>query len=114
MKIFARFLLVGGCLVLAGCSQISALAPVGGDDVAMVRFATIDLLLDAGIEVLDAPVCELVEKAITCSGETLDGSHISAVSSTSDDATITVTVGEETIHSGSLSDVIDKFARGEE
>lgn len=52
----AAFLAVIGVL-LAGCSQIAAIAPVGGSHLAEVRYAAIDLLVDAEVEILTAPVC---------------------------------------------------------
>lgn len=93
-------------LALAGCSQVAALAPVGGDDVAMVRFATIDVLVAEGVPILDAPVCTLVRSAITCSGTTSDGQTISADSSSLDGASIVVQVGDRTLYSGSLDELL--------
>ena len=49
--------LVVAAAALTGCSQVAALAPVGGDHLTMVRFAAIDVLVDEGIDVLTAPVC---------------------------------------------------------
>lgn len=99
--------------LLAGCSQVAALAPVGGDDVAQVRFAAIDVLVAEGIDILDAPVCTLDGDAITCAGSTVDGEDITVLSSSADDATITVKVGTDTLYEGSLNELIEKFVRGE-
>lgn len=99
-------------LALAGCSQVAALAPVGGDDVAEVRFATIDVLLDKGVEILEAPTCELAGTVITCAGTTTGGDAITATSSTDADATLEVDVGSTTVFSGSLLDVLDAAVTG--
>ena len=124
-------------LALGGCSQISALAPVGGDAIAEVRYGAIDVLLANGIEVLEAPTCALVEdatataaptpttpppdggapstdaaaQAVTCAGSTVSGDAITVASSTSPDAQLEVEVGGHPVYSGSLQDVIDKAAR---
>jgi len=64
-------------LVLAGCSQVAAIAPVGGDRLAEVRYAGTDVLLEEGIEILAAPVCTSPDEiAVTCEGETMDGEVI--------------------------------------
>lgn len=98
--------------LLAGCSQVAALAPVGGDDVAKVRFAAIDVLVAQGVEIFDAPFCTLDGEAITCTGSTVDGEDVAVASSSSDDATLTVTVGSDTLYDGSLDDAIASFMQG--
>lgn len=98
--------------LLAGCSQVAALAPVGGDDVAKVRFAAIDLLVADGVEVLDAPFCELDGEAIRCTGSTVAGEAITVDSTTSDDAPLTVVVGSDTLFDGSLNEAVETFMRG--
>ena len=50
---------VAAALLVAGCSQVSALAPVGGDRVTEVRYAANDQLLKAGTDVMTAPVCTM-------------------------------------------------------
>jgi len=107
-------LLLGLASSLAGCSQISALAPVGGDALAEVRFGAIDVLLQKGVDLLSAPVCTAAEtgSAITCAGATTDGRDIAVISSTAADAELIVAVAGETIFSGSLADVLDEAARG--
>lgn len=99
-------------LLLTGCSQVSALAPVGGDRATEIRFATIDLLLDEGIELGEAPTCTQAEDAaVSCTGTTADGTEISVTSSAEDQASLEVTVGGKVIYSGAISDVIEKAAR---
>jgi hypothetical protein len=103
--------LVAGVL-LAGCSQVAAIAPVGGDHLAEVRYAAIDVLLDAGVEVLTAPVCAQAPSGeVSCQGETTDGLAISATSPADDQTVLTVTVGEKELYSGSIMDVLDEAAR---
>lgn len=95
-------------LSLAGCSQISAIAPVGGDHLAEVRFAAIDVLVGAGVELLSAPACEeATDHAISCTGETLTGEKVTVVSPADDQENLIVTVGSSTIYSGSILDVLD-------
>ena len=99
---------------LGGCSQISALAPVGGNGLSEVRFGAIDVLLQKGIAVLSAPVCAVADPGpvVTCAGTTTDGRDIAVTSSIAADAQLVVMVGGETIFSGSLVDVLDEAARG--
>lgn len=99
---------------LTGCSQIAALAPVGGNALAEVRFGAIDVLQQKNIEVLTAPVCAQAETGpvVTCSGTSMDGRQITVTSSVASDAQLIVALGEETIFSGSLAEVLDEAARG--
>ncbi len=112
MRLVGALIVAAG--VLAGCSQISALAPVGGDGLAEVRFGAIDVLQDKGIDVLSAPVCVTVDAgpAVTCAGTTIDGGVITVTSSTAAGAALEVVVGGETLFRGVLSDVLDRAARG--
>lgn len=96
---------------LAGCSQVEAVAPVGGGHEAEVRYAGIDVLLDAGVEVLVAPVCEANDGAVNCTGESVDGEAITFTSSKADATSVQVTVGETQLYSGSIMDVLDDAAR---
>ena len=108
-----RIILVSlAVLALAGCSQVSALAPVGGDDVSEVRFATIDVLLAQGVEILEAPTCALAGDVISCAGTALDGRDLASTSGTTLDSTLEVTVGGTSIFSGTLGSVLDAGARG--
>jgi hypothetical protein len=99
-------------VLLAGCSQVAAIAPVGGDHLAEVRYAAIDVLLDAGVEVLTAPVCAQAPSGeVSCQGETTDGTGIAAVSPADDQTVVTVSVGDKELYSGSIMDVLDEAAR---
>lgn len=107
-------LIVAAALGATGCSQVSALAPVGGDALAEVRFGAIDVLLDHDIELLRAPVCEVegAGPAVRCAGTTTAGEQIDVTSSTADGAILTITVDGAEIFQGPLQDVIDEAARG--
>lgn len=94
-------------LALAGCSQIAAIAPVGGDRFAEVRFATGDILVAQGVDILSGPDCEQDGRTVTCTGETLDGDAITSESPASDETALTVTVGGKTIYSGTVMDALE-------
>ena len=103
--------LVAGVL-LAGCSQIAAIAPVGGSHLAEVRYAAIDVLVAAEVDILTAPVCAQAPSGeVSCQGETTDGTKIAVDSPADDHTVLTVTVGDDELYSGSIMDVIDKAAR---
>ena len=104
----------GIVLALTGCSQIAAIAPVGGDHLAEVRFAANDLLLQAVElrELLTAPACTSAsDGSITCEGETLDGEKIAVESPADDPQSLTVTVGSDTLYSGSIQEALEKSSR---
>lgn len=112
----ARATAVGGgallALLIAGCSQVAAIAPVGGDHLAEVRYAAIDVLLAEDVELLTAPDCaQAASGEVTCTGETLDGAQISVVSPADDQTVLTVTVGDRELYSGSIMKLIDEAAR---
>jgi hypothetical protein len=97
---------------LCGCAQIEALAPVGGDRATEIRFATIDVLLDADVHLLEAPTCiEAGDKAVHCTGTTVGDDEVSAVSTADDPAALIVTVGDEVLYRGTIDDVISKAIR---
>lgn len=104
--------LVVAAAALTGCSQVAALAPVGGDHLTMVRFAAIDVLVDEGIDVLTAPVCSAEPGGATrCEGETVDGEAIAVRSSADDPTSLTVEVDGRVLYSGSIQEIIDEAAR---
>ena len=87
--------LAAAALLLAGCSQVAALAPVGGDRVTGVRYAANDLLVSNGIDVMTAPVCVMAtDKGVTCQGTTLPscGSRCSMHSITAKSGSVTTKV----------------------
>lgn len=105
--------LIASALALAGCSQVEALAPVGGNHMTEIRYAAIDILLAKDIDVLVAPVCEQSGDAVTCTGETADGQAITVDSPADATDTIVVTVGDETVYDGNYWDILDDAVRGE-
>jgi len=100
-------------LGLTGCaSQLSGLAPVGGDTVTGVTTAAIDVLLDKGVDVLRAPICTEVDAGYTCAGTTLDGKAITVTASNDDDPTIVIVVGGGTpLFTGTMQSVLDAAAQ---
>lgn len=99
-------------LGLTGCSQVAAIAPVGGDHLAEVRYAAIDVLLAEETDILTAPVCAQAPSGeVTCTGETMDGDDITVVSPAADQKVVTVKVGDRELYSGSITDVVDDAAR---
>ena len=98
-------------LALAGCSQVAAIAPVGGNHLTEVRFATIDVLQQKGVALEEVPTCTRAsDGAISCAGTTADGTAVTAVSPASAPDSFTVTVGSDTVFTGSVSAVIDAAA----
>lgn len=95
-------------LALAGCSQIAAVAPVGGAHLAEVRFATADVLVANDVEIMIGPDCTQSGDEVICTGETVDGTSIATVSTAT---TLTVTVNGATLYDGSIQDVLDSAAR---
>lgn len=119
-------------IATAGCNQIAQLQPVAGDAVTGVRIATNDVLLNAGVAIQVAPVCTFVDTDYTCKGTTTDGLPIVAEATTvatdqvppdlvlaaeeseegADDVVVLeVTVGDQTIFRGLVSEVLRRNAR---
>lgn len=100
---------LGAVVLLAGCSQVSALAPVGGDRVTEVRYAANDLLLQNGVDVMTAPVCSMAsDKSVTCEGETLDHKKIAVESTAADQSSLTVTVDGTLLATADIASVLEK------
>jgi hypothetical protein len=98
-------------VALAGCSQVAAIAPVGGNHLTEVRFATIDVLQQKGIALEQVPTCTRADDgAVSCAGTAADGAVIAASSPADDPDSFTVTVGSDTVFTGSVSAVIDEAA----
>ena len=105
-----RFLLIAQPLMgvmLASCSQIDALAPVGGAAITSVRNATYDVLLDKDIAILVAPQCTAVASGFTCEGSTIDGRSIVAEASADPPYELKVLVGNEVLFDGTARQVLD-------
>lgn len=104
---------VGAALTLAGvagCSQISALAPVGGDTITTLRIAADDVLLSNDVDILIAPKCKEDGAAYRCEGTTVDGQPITVTSPAGKPRTMTVTVGSTVLYDGDVSSVVEKAA----
>ncbi len=100
-------LLLGAALTLTGCSQVAAIAPVGGDRVAEVRYAALDILVKEAIEVLTVPACSMTDdRAVSCIGTTVDGKTIAVESTAADQSVLSVVVDGTVIYSGSIQDVL--------
>lgn len=100
--------------VVSGCaSQLDALAPVGGDDLTMVRSAATTVLLANDLQILDAPQCEKSAIEITCAGALLDGSEVLVVAPLDPFGSMTVTVAGDVLFDGDLKKVIEQAAMGE-
>ncbi len=105
--------LAGIVLVATGCaSQISALAPVSGDNTYEVRVATIDVLLAQGVALKIAPTCVQDAAAVTCSGTTMDGSAITVTAPGKGTESMRITVAGSVVFEGSVQQVIDDAAGG--
>lgn len=99
--------------LLAGCSQVAAIAPVGGNHLAEVRFAGNDILVDHDIDVRTAPVCTRADdKTITCDGDTFDATPIRFSSPGSDPDRLSVVVGGDDLYDGSLAAVLTDAMSG--
>ena len=96
---------------VSGCSQVAALAPVGGNTITEIRYAANDVLVSAGIDILTAPVCATTTGGVACTGQTASGEPIAVTTTDAALTTIDVTVGSKTVYSGSVSDVLDAAAR---
>lgn len=96
---------------LTACSQVQALAPVGGNHLTEVRYAAIDVLQAAKVELLTAPVCaRATDGGVSCAGETLAKEKITVSSPASAPTTVTVKVGDATLYDGALQPVLDRAA----
>ncbi|MFE4502276.1 hypothetical protein ACFRFQ_20700 [Rhodococcus sp. NPDC056743] len=93
---------------LGGCSQIDALAPVGGAGIADLRYATNEVLLEKDIDILVAPVCSGEGLDLRCTGETMTSETITATSTSEDESTFELVVGTDTLYSGDVQTVLDR------
>jgi len=105
-----RRLVAGLALVwaLGGCSQLDALAPVGGAAIADMRYAANEVLLEKNIDILVAPVCSGEGLELRCTGETVNNETITAASTSEDESTFELMVGTETVYSGDVQAVLDR------
>ena len=104
----AALAVAASAIALAGCTQIAAIAPVGGDGLAEVRFAVADVLVREQVDLLVAPVCtQEPDATIDCLGESIDGDEIVATAPGDDLDAVSITVGGETLYAGSIMDVLE-------
>lgn len=110
LVVTSAVLLAGG---LSSCaSQVAALAPVGGDALAGVRFASVDVLLAAKVGILEAPVCTQAGDAVSCTGTLTDGTAITVRADVgSTPHTMIVKVGDQVLYDGDVQSVLDEAAR---
>ena len=107
----ARFgLLALTSALLAACSQVSALTPVGGDSVTSVRNAVYDVLVADGVDILVAPTCASSDAGFLCEGTTLDDQPILARAGATAPYSLTITIGGETVFEGTAQDVLQRAA----
>jgi hypothetical protein len=99
-----------GAIALSACSQVSALAPVGGDGISTLRIAIDDVLAEKGVPVLVSPKCTEAEKAFTCKGTTRAGDPIVATSPAGDPMTMTVSVAGKILYDGDVNAVVQRAA----
>lgn len=110
-RVLSAVPLLLGLSMVTGCSQVAAIAPVGGNHLTEVRFATIDVLLERGIALQDVPTCTRADDgAIACAGSTEHGDAVASTSPASDPDSFTVTVSSEIVFTGSVSAVLDAAA----
>lgn len=103
---FVGLLAAGALLLLTGCSQISALAPVGGDDITGLRTAAVDVLLQKKVAIKVAPTCVESSTEYRCQGTTVTGGPILVTAPTADPIIMTITVDGAQIFNGSVDDVL--------
>lgn len=98
---------------LAGCaSQLDGLAPVGGDALTGVKFASTDVLLEKKFGILEAPVCTETGETVSCVGSLTDGAVINVQADIGTKPhTMTVTVGGSVVYDGEVQKVLDEAAR---
>jgi len=98
---------VAGGVLLAGCSQIDSLTPVGGASVTSVRNATNDVLVDQQVSILVAPVCTEIDSGFTCTGSTTDGREILTKASGTSPYELTISIDGEVIFTGTATEVLE-------
>lgn len=98
-------------VMVSGCSQVDAYAPVSGGPKSTVEIAVADVLAAQQVPVLVRPECELVEQAFACKGSTTAGQPIVATSTATAPFMLTLTVGDTVIFDGDAQDAINDAMR---
>lgn len=93
--------------LLTACSQVTALAPVGGAPITTVRNAIYDVLVEQQVQLLVAPACEPVPDGFTCAGTTSDGRTIRATAGPTAPYELVITVDGAEIYRGTAQSVVD-------
>lgn len=93
--------------MLAGCSQVASLTPVGGSSITSVRSAADNVLVDQQVPILVAPDCTAVDSGFTCVGSTIDGAEILVTAAGTAPYDMTVSVGGSVIFEGNAQAVLD-------
>lgn len=98
-------------LAVSACgSQIAGLKPVSGDVTYKLRVAAIDVLTSQNVVMKVVPSCQQGETQVTCSGSTLAGEPITVTSPGARADTMSITVGDQEIFSGSIMTVLNEHA----
>lgn len=95
-------------LALSGCTQVDALAPVGGAGLADLRYAVNEVLLEKNIDILVAPVCDGDGLDLRCVGETVGNETITASVTSEDESTFDLVVGSTEIYSGDVQSILER------
>jgi CRISPR/Cas system endoribonuclease Cas6 (RAMP superfamily) len=111
MYLRAALTLPLAALALTACSQVAELQPVAGDAIISVQIATSDIVQSTvGTAVTTWPTCEFDGTTYTCTGRMIDGRPIVGTG-TGTPIKLTVTVGDQQVYEGLVTDVIEKAGR---
>lgn len=108
----ALALAIAAVIALTGCSQVQALAPVGGNRLAEVRFAVMDVLTRHDVAILTAPVCSSDRSGtVVCTGTAVGHRPLVGRSDAGTPTELRVSAGSDVLYAGPLQDVLDAAAR---
>lgn len=105
-----------GALLLAGCSQMSALAESTATSFMAASATATDVLLANNVAILEKPVCGYAGSSITnytCAGKTVSGEaiEVSITSAGTPQANMEIKVGSSQIYNGSYHSVQTEAAQ---
>jgi hypothetical protein len=103
--------LLAAALLIGGCSQIDAYAPVSGVPKSTIEIAIGDVLAAQAVPVLVRPECRLIDELYTCEGSTTTGERIFATSTSVKPFMLSLSVGEKKIYDGDAQDAINSAMR---
>lgn len=100
---------------LSGCSQVNGLDASTPDAVYMAQTVAIDAVIGAGFGIHQPPVCtgSSVKSIICAQGKTSAGQPIAATVSSGSDPTIKVSVGDNVVFDGLMTEEAAKRGRVE-